>query len=60
MKTKVFRIWGHDVLTGETFDSVHVAADVKQAIAKHESTAFVLGKTQDTIWWAIDHIECQD
>lgn len=60
MKTKVFRIWGHNFLTGIECDSVHVAESVKAAIAKHERTVLKLGKTDDLKWWVIDHIESQD
>ena len=60
MRENVYRVYGHDLMTGEAFDSVHVAFSVKVAITKHESVVLKLGKTDDLKWWVIDRVECQD
>ena len=60
MKQKVYRVYGHDMRTGEAFDSVHVAYGEIGAIDKHAQTLCKLFPAFDPDFWVIDYIECQD
>lgn len=60
MRTKVYRVFGHDVRTGVKFDSVHVAYGELGAIDKHAQTVARLVPQFDADYWVIDFIECSD